>query len=83
VAKSNGSYTRQLGFTIAVTPNNDTDLADGLTRALMVGTDGNVAVTYANGKTDTLFLLAGLVHPIQVVRVRATGTTATLIKAGY
>jgi len=83
VAKSNGSYARQLGFTVPVTPSDSADLADGLTRALMVGTDGDVAVTYANGKTDTLFLLAGIVHPIQVVRVRAAGTTATLVKAGY
>jgi hypothetical protein len=83
VAKSNGSYQRQIGYTVAVTPNNDTDLPGGLTRALMVGTDGNVAVTYANGKTDTLFLLAGIVHPISVARVRASGTIATGIKAGY
>jgi len=83
VAKSNGSYARQIAFTVAVTPDDDNDLADGLTRALLVGTDGNVAVTYANGKTDTLFLLAGIVHPIQVVRVRASETAATLIKAGY
>jgi hypothetical protein len=83
VAKTNNSFSRQIAFTQAVTPNNNADLPGGVTRALMVGTDGAVAVTYANGMTDTLYLLAGIVHPIQVARVRATGTTATLIKAGY
>jgi hypothetical protein len=49
----------------------------------MVGADGDVAVTYANGVSDTLYLLAGVVHPISVARVKSTGTTATNIKAGY
>ena len=83
MAKTNSSYSRQIAFTIAVTPDNDNDLPLGPTRALMVGTDGAVAVTYANGMTDTLYLLAGVVHPISVARVRASGTAATLIKAGY
>jgi len=82
VAKTNNSYARQIAFTRAVTPSDTTDLQFGPTRALMVGTDGSVAVTYANGMTDTLYLIAGVVHPISVVRVR-TGGTATLIKAGY
>lgn len=81
--KTNASYSRQIAYTEAVTPNDSTDLSGGVTRALMVGADGNVAVTYANGVSDTLFLLAGVVHPIQVARVKSTGTTATDIKAGY
>ena len=81
MAKTNNSYARQVAFTVAVTPSND-DLSFGATRGLMVGTDGTVAVTYANGMTDTLTLLAGIVHPISVLRVR-TGGTATLIKACY
>jgi hypothetical protein len=81
--KTNGSFSRQVAFTIAVTPSDTTDLALGPARALMVSADGNVAVTYPNGMTDTIFLLAGVVHPIQVARVRSTGTTATGIKAAY
>lgn len=81
--KTNASYSRQIAYTEAVTPSDSTDLSGGVTRALMVGADGNVAVTYANGVSDTLFLLAGVVHPIQVARVKSTGTTATDIKAGY
>ena len=83
MAKTNNSYARQIAFTLPVTPENSVDLPGGVTRALMVGTDGFVAVTYENGLTDTLYLLAGIVHPISVSRVRVTGTTATLIKAGY
>lgn len=82
-AKTNNSYSRQIAYTEAVTPADGTDLPSGVTRAIMVGADGDVAVTYANGVSDTLYLLAGVVHPIQVARVKATGTTATGIKAGY
>jgi hypothetical protein len=83
VSKSNGSFVRQVAFTLPVSPDNDTDLPGGLTRALMVSEDGDVAVIYENGKEDTLFLLAGTVHPIQVRRVKTTGTDATGIKACY
>ena len=82
MAKTNGSYARQFAFTVPVTPSDSDDLPFGLTRGIMVGTDGTVAVTYANGMTDTLTLLAGIPHAISVLRVR-TGGTATLIKAGY
>nr|NIL95830.1 hypothetical protein [Planctomycetales bacterium]NIP67896.1 hypothetical protein [Planctomycetales bacterium] len=39
--------------------------------------DGNV-VNFADGE-----LAAGIVHPIRVKRVHATGTTATAIKLFY
>ena len=81
--KSNNSFSRQVAFTKAVTPSDSADLPGGVTRALMVGVDGDVAVVYANGLEDTIFLLAGVVHPIQVARVKSTSTTATGIKAGY
>jgi len=81
--KTNGSYSRQIAYTRAVTPADGTDLPGGATRALMVGEDGDLAVNYADGTSDTIFLLAGVVHPISVARVKATGTTATGIKAAY
>ena len=81
--KTNNSYARQIAYTRAVTPNDSTNLPGGVTRALLVGADGNVAVVYANGSEDTLFLAAGIVHPISVARVKSTGTTATGVKAGY
>lgn len=81
--KTNSSFVRQIAYTRAVTPADGTDLPGGLTRALMVGADGDVAVVYADGTEDTLYLIAGVVHPIQVARVKSTSTTATSIKAGY
>lgn len=80
---SNASFARQIAFTVPVTPSNSEDLPGGVTRALILSTDGDVAVTYANGAEDTLTLVAGVVHPLQVARVRSTGTTATGIKAAY
>lgn len=83
MAKTNSSFARQIAYTKAVTPNDSADLPGGATRAIMVGEAGDVAVTYVNGATDTIYLLAGIVHPIQVARVRSTGTTATGVKACY
>lgn len=83
MSKTNGSFTRQVAYTVAVTPNDSADLALGATRALMVGADGDVAVVYPNGMEDTIYLIAGVVHPIQVARIKSTGTDATGIKAGY
>lgn len=81
--KTNGSFSRQIAFTVSVSPSDTVDLVNGATRAVMVGEDGDLAVTYANGVEDTIYLLAGVVHPISVARIKATGTTATGIKAAY
>lgn len=81
--KTNGTFARQIAYTEAVTPADGTDLPGGVTRAIMVGADGSLAVNYANGMSDTIYLIAGVVHPIQVARIKATGTDATGIKAGY
>jgi len=83
MAKTNASYTRQVVYTQNVTPSDSVDLPGGVTRAVLVGAEGDVSVTYANGSQDTVFLAAGVFHPLSVARVRATGTTATGIKAGY
>ena len=82
--KSNGSVTRQVVLTTAVTPDDDTDLPRGETRAVYVGTEGDLAVVYRCGAEDVLPNLApGMFHPLQVVRIKSTGTTATGARAGY
>ena len=81
--KSNNSFSRQIAYTRSVTPSDTVDLPGGVTRAVIVGVSGDVSITYANGMEDTLYLLAGVVHPIQVARIRSTGTTATNVKAAY
>ncbi len=66
---------------VAVTPSNDTDLTN-LTRALYVGTGGNLSVIMATGETLAIpSVPAGAFLPIRVSRVRATGTTASGIVA--
>ena len=66
---------------LAVTPNDSTVLQSGI-RALYVGGAGNVSVVTAGGQTVTFSgVPAGQILPIQVTRVRATGTTASLILA--
>lgn len=61
----------------AITPDNSTDLTTA-TRGLYVGGAGDVAAIMAGGETVTFVgLAAGVVHPLSVARVKATGTTAT------
>ena len=60
----------------AVTPSDTTDLGM-VSRALYVGSAGNVAVVMADGSTATLVAVGGgTLLPIRVSRVKATGTTA-------
>lgn len=66
---------------IAVTPHASTDIAV-LTRALYIGTGGDVVAVKANGDTVTFSnVQAGTIIPIRVRRVNASGTTATNIVA--
>ncbi|SCM80005.1 conserved hypothetical protein [uncultured Pleomorphomonas sp.] len=66
-------------FAGTVTPDDDTDLAVA-SRALYVGTAGDLAITTVGGSTVTLKQVSGWV-PVRVARVLATGTTATNIVA--
>ena len=67
----------------AVTPSDASDLPDGVSRSIYVGGAGNVAVVDALGNAVDLASAANQYHPIQVARVRATGTTASGILALY
>jgi hypothetical protein len=50
----------------------------------MVGVAGAVKVTFFDGTTVTFgTLVAGVIHPLRVKRVFATGTTATGIIGVY
>jgi hypothetical protein len=76
---------------LAVTPNDGVDLVPPSgnarpTRGIMVGGAGTLKVTMASGNTVTMTMAAGVasfIQDISVVRVWATGTTATLIVALY
>lgn len=84
--KYEGYATGQTGPIIGgfdVTPNDGADLAT-VTRAIMVTTAGDVAVVLKDGSALTLpGLVPGHFHAFRVVRVLATGTTATGIKGLY
>lgn len=69
----------------AVTPSDTTDLP-ALTFGVYVGGAGNLTVDFADVNAKGILLAgvpAGSILPIQVVRVRQTGTTATNIVALY
>jgi hypothetical protein len=64
----------------AVTPADGTNIAP--TRGIYVGASGDLKVDMLDGSTLTFVsITAGVVHPLQVVRVYSTGTTATDIIA--
>lgn len=63
-----------------ITPDDANDLAQ-MTRGVMVSSAGDVAVVLKNGDAITLPGLApGIIYPVRVARVLATGTTAAGIK---
>lgn len=66
----------------AITPNDSADLAK-IPKALWVGTGGDVAVRGVNNASPVVFrnVPNGFIIPVRVVRVLATGTTATDIVA--
>ena len=63
-----------------ITPDDATDLVS-LTRAIILEGAGDVAVILKNGDAIALpVLAAGVIYPVRVARVLATGTTATGLK---
>ncbi|MFZ0547822.1 MAG: hypothetical protein WAM60_20420 [Candidatus Promineifilaceae bacterium] len=64
----------------AVTPSDSANIDP--TRGIYVGTSGDLRVMMLNGDIVTFSsLAAGIVHPLQVVRVYSTSTTASEIVA--
>jgi hypothetical protein len=67
----------------AITPSNTVDLTT-VTRGIYVGVSGDLKVDLVSGDTVTFVgLAAGMVHPLRVKRVYATGTSATSIVGVY
>ncbi len=55
-----------------------------VTRGIYVGTAGDLKADFVNGGTVTLKgLAAGIVHPLRLTRVYATGTSAADIVGLY
>lgn len=55
--------------------------ANGLCRALLVDVAGDVTVTYQDGTSDVLALVAGVWHPVAITHI--TAATATGLHIGY
>lgn len=79
-----GSPASPADEAVAVTPS-DTVALVAPSRWLYVGVSGDVTVDMATTGATILFkaVPAGELLPISVIRVRATGTTATQIVALY
>jgi hypothetical protein len=65
---------------LAIVPNDASDLA-AVTKAIYVGTGGNLVVRMLDSDADVTFanVPTGTVLPIRARAVRATGTTASQI----
>lgn len=74
-------FVKPARYGVAVTPNDNTDLAV-TSRAIWVGGAGAISLTTEGGDTVLISgIPAGTLLPIAANRIRATGTTATLIVA--
>lgn len=67
----------------AITPSDTQPLAN-TSRILYVGSSGDISVMLASGDTATLTAAqSGVMYPLRVTRVYATGTTATNLLGLY
>jgi hypothetical protein len=63
---------------------SDTTVIEPLTRAILTATSGAVAVEYADGTQHVIGDMAsGVMHPMQVRKILATGTAATGIRVFF
>ncbi|NSY97945.1 hypothetical protein G6L60_19805 [Agrobacterium tumefaciens] len=68
-------------YAAAVVPSDTNELAT-VPRAICVGADGNVVVVMSgNSQEVTVAMVAGVLYPLAVKQIKATGTTATGIVA--
>jgi hypothetical protein len=63
---------------VPIVPDDDTDLPDGVCRALLVGTSGTANLVDASGTDRTGVPLQQGFNPIGAVRVKLGGTAANL-----
>lgn len=67
---------------VAVTPSDSVDL-EFVTRAIYVGTTGNIAAVMPGGNVVTFSNVPVGWHPLRVSRINSTSTTASDIVAGW
>lgn len=67
----------------AITTSDTVDIATGMTDAIYVGGAGVVQVVFENGAVVPMTAVVGGLLAVRARRVRATGTTATLLVGLY
>lgn len=76
-ASRNASLTGPAFGGFAITPSDSAELEE-VTRAIYIGSGGNLAVTLHSGQAVTFKNIAdGVLLPVRAAYVAATGTTAT------
>ena len=81
--KDASGYDAPASNAFAVTPNDSSNLTHAA-RALFVGSGGDVKVDTLGGDTVTFVGVAsGFVLPVRILKVYATGTTASSIVSVY
>jgi hypothetical protein len=81
ISRSSVEYLSGIVSTAVITPHA-TNTFDA-TRGVLVGVGGDLAVRFAGDSSDRTITLAAGIHPISIIAVRITGTTATGLLAGY
>lgn len=75
--------TSPAGHALAVTPSDATPLSQTC-RALYIGSSGSLSAVMASGETVSFTgLQGGMIYPLRLSQVRATGTTAGGVVALY
>jgi hypothetical protein len=67
----------------AVTPNDSSDLPGGAPKALWVNGAGNLELVGDDGVSASFTVVASMPIDLRPTRIKATGTTATGIRALY
>ncbi|SDJ19049.1 hypothetical protein SAMN05428983_0558 [Agrobacterium fabrum] len=68
-------------YAVPVVPSDANELAN-VPRAICVGADGTVVVVMSGNSQEVTFaMVAGVLYPLAVKQIKATGTTATGIVA--
>jgi hypothetical protein len=84
VTRSDYGYTDTFTArgSVTVTKSDTVDLPF-VSRALQIGTGGNIKMTFADGSIDTWYNVQAGIVPVQVRRVWSTDTTAAQISSVY
>lgn len=79
-----GEFSAPANEAATITPSDTVDIATGPTRGVYVGVAGDVTAVMAGGSQATVLFKnvpTGVILPISVKRINATGTTATTMLA--